>query len=211
MSSKNPLQRYRLAAMLSLGLLVGGLAGQSLSAPAPAPHSSHRHRRSARLVPMAPVGPGAAGPGRRNPGAINRTGRRRRTGSARCSCRSSACGCSPTSAVQAPRIVVIDRQQLLQRSAAGKDIFTQTQTLSKQLETQLQDRRGGSSRPRPTQLQQQMAIMAADVRAQKEKDFTPSSRRSRARSSSVRLRSRRASTRPRARLKLRSIRSCKRS
>jgi outer membrane protein len=72
--------------------------------------------------------------------------------------------------VQAPRIVVIDRQQLLQRSAAGKDIFTQTQNLSKQLETQLRTEEG-QLQTEATQLQQQMAIMAADVRAQKEKDF----------------------------------------
>ena len=73
--------------------------------------------------------------------------------------------------MQAPRIVVIDRQQLLQRSAAGKDIFTQTQTLSKQLETQLRTEER-ALQSEATQLQQQMAILAADVRAQKEKDFT---------------------------------------
>jgi outer membrane protein len=73
--------------------------------------------------------------------------------------------------VQAPRIVVIDRQQLLQRSAAGKDIFTQTQTLSKQMETQLRTEET-QLQNEAVQLQQQMAIMAADVRAQKEKDFT---------------------------------------
>ena len=33
--SNHSLQRYRLAALLSLGILVGGLTGQSLSAPAP--------------------------------------------------------------------------------------------------------------------------------------------------------------------------------
>jgi Skp family chaperone for outer membrane proteins len=73
--------------------------------------------------------------------------------------------------VQAPRIVVIDRQQLLQRSAAGKDIFTQTQTLSKQLETQLRTEET-QLQNEAVQLQQQMAILGADVRAQKEKDFT---------------------------------------
>jgi outer membrane protein len=73
--------------------------------------------------------------------------------------------------VQAPRIVVIDRQQLLQRSAAGKDIFNQTQTLSKQMETQLRTEET-QLQTEAVQLQQQLAILAADVRAQKEKDFT---------------------------------------
>jgi outer membrane protein len=73
--------------------------------------------------------------------------------------------------VQSPRIVVIDRQQLLQRSAAGKDIFTQTQTLSKQLETQLRTEET-ALQTEAVQLQQQLAILAADVRAQREKDFT---------------------------------------
>jgi outer membrane protein len=73
--------------------------------------------------------------------------------------------------VQAPRIVVIDRQQLLQRSAAGKDIFNQTQTLSKQMETQLRTEET-QLQTEAVQLQQQLAILAADVRAQREKDFT---------------------------------------
>jgi outer membrane protein len=66
---------------------------------------------------------------------------------------------------------VIDRQALLQRSAAGKDIFTQTQALSKQMETQLRDEES-KLQSEAVQLQQQLAILAADARAQKEKDFT---------------------------------------
>jgi outer membrane protein len=170
MSSKHPLQRYRLAAMLSLGLLVGGLTGQSLSAPAPAQQPSTSP--FGRLVPMAPVGPGAApAPGAGIPAQSTAPAAAAAPAAPAAPAAAAPAGAVPTSAVQAPRIVVIDRQQLLQRSAAGKDIFTQTQTLSKQLETQLRTEEG-ALQTEATQLQQQMAIMAADVRAQKEKDFT---------------------------------------
>jgi outer membrane protein len=170
MSSKNPLQRYRLAGMLSLGLLVGGLTGQSLSAPAPAPAQQPSTSPFGRLVPMAPVGPGAA-PALGAGIPAQSTAPAAAAAPAQAAPAAAApAGAAATSAVQSPRIVVIDRQQLLQRSAAGKDIFTQTQTLSKQLETQLRTEEG-QLQTEATQLQQQMAIMAADVRAQKEKDF----------------------------------------
>jgi outer membrane protein len=169
MSSKNPLQRYRLAVMLSLGLLVGGITGQSLSAPAPAQQPSTSP--FGRLVPMAPVGPGAApAPGAGIPAQSTAPAAAAPAAPAAPAAAAPA-GAAAASGVQAPRIIVIDRQQLLQRSAAGKDIFTQTQTLSKQLETQLRTEEG-QLQTEATQLQQQMAIMAADVRAQKEKDFT---------------------------------------
>jgi outer membrane protein len=169
MSTKNLVRRHRLAVMLSIGLLVGGLAGQSLSAPAPAQQPSTSP--FGPLVPMAPVGPGAAAaPGARIPAQS--------TAPVAAPAPAPAAGAAPagaptsaTSAVQSPRIVVIDRQQLLQRSAAGKDIFTQTQALSKQLETQLRTEET-QLQSEAVQLQQQMAIMAADLRAQKEKDFT---------------------------------------
>ena len=136
MSSKKPPQRYRLAAMLSLALLVGSLAGQSLSAPAPAPAQQPSTSPFGRLVPMAPVGQGAAPA----PGAGIPAQSAAPVAAAPAPAAPAAAAPAPAGAasgVQAPRIVVIDRQALLQRSAAGKDIFTQTQTLSKQLETQL--------------------------------------------------------------------------
>jgi len=163
MSTKTLVRRHRLAVMLSIGLLVGGLAGQSLSAPAPAQQPSTSP--FGPLVPVAPVGPGAATPGARIP--------TQSTAPVAAPAPAAPAGAptSATSAVQSPRIVVIDRQQLLQRSAAGKYIFTQTQALSKQLETQLRTEET-QLQSEAVQLQQQMAIMAADLRAQKEKDFT---------------------------------------
>ena len=164
MSSKN-LERYRLVTMLAFGLLVGGLTGQSLSAPAPTQQQPSASPFG-RLVPMAPVGPGAApAPGAGIPAQTTAPAATPAAPPA-----AAPAGAAATSAVQSPRIVVIDRQQLLQRSAAGKDIFNQTQTLSKQLETQLRTEEG-QLQTEATQLQQQMAIMAAEVRAQKEKDF----------------------------------------
>jgi Skp family chaperone for outer membrane proteins len=168
MSSKNPMERYRLAGLLAVGIFVGSLTGQSLSAPAPAQQPSTSP--FGRLVPMAPVGPGAApAPGAGIPAQSIAPAAAPAPAAPAAPAAAAAAG-APASAVQAPRIVVIDRQQLLQRSAAGKDIFTQTQTLSKQLETQLRTEEG-QLQTEATQLQQQMAIMAADVRAQKEKDF----------------------------------------
>ena len=171
MNAKQPVRRYRLAAMLTIGILVGGLAGQSLSAPAPAVQQP-APSPFGRLVPMAPVGPGAApAPG----GAIPAQSQAPLTAPAPAPAAAGApaqpAGTVSSSAVQSPRIIVIDRQQLLQRSAAGKDIFTQTQTLSKQLETQLRTEET-ALQGEAVQLQQQLAILAADVRAQREKDFT---------------------------------------
>lgn len=172
MNSKCTVRRYRLVVMLSVGILAGGLAGQSLSAPAPAQQPAPSP--FGRLVPMAPVGPTAApAPG----GAIPAQSQAPLVAPAPAPAAAAApgapapAGTAPASAVTAPRIVVIDRQQLLQRSAAGKDIFTQTQTISKQLETQLRTEET-QLQSEGVQLQQQLAILAADVRAQREKDFT---------------------------------------
>jgi outer membrane protein len=171
MTAKPPVRRYRFAAMLTIGILVGGLAGQSLSAPAPAPQQPAASPFG-RLVPMAPTGqtvaPGAGG-------AIPAQSQAPLAAPAAAPAAGAApaqpAGTAASSAVQSPRIIVIDRQQLLQRSAAGKDIFTQTQTLSKQLETQLRTEET-ALQGEAVQLQQQLAILAADVRAQREKDFT---------------------------------------
>jgi outer membrane protein len=166
MSAKYSIRHYRLAAMAALAILAGGLTGQSLSAPAPAQQPAQSP--FGRLVPMAPVGPGAAPPAG---AAIPAAPAPAPAGAPAAAPPPAAAAAGAASAVQTPRIIVIDRQQLLQRSAAGKDIFTQTQTLSKQLETQLRTEET-QLQTEAVQLQQQMAIMAADLRAQKEKDFT---------------------------------------
>ena len=176
MSLKHSPRRYRLVFMATLAIVAGGLAGQSLSAPAPQPAPAPSP--FGKLIPMAPVGQtGAPGAGAAIPAPAAKTGAAPAAapapaaGAAAGPAPAGALGTTTTSAVTAPRIVVIDRQSLLQRSAAGKDIFTQTQTLSKQLETQLRTEEG-QLQNEAVQLQQQLAILAADARAQKEKDFT---------------------------------------
>jgi Skp family chaperone for outer membrane proteins len=71
----------------------------------------------------------------------------------------------------APRIIVIDRNFILQRSSAGQDMLNQVQTLSKAAETQFKTEEQALA-TEAGQLQQQLAILAPDVRDQKEKDFT---------------------------------------
>jgi outer membrane protein len=169
MNAKQPVRRYRIAAMLAIGVLAGGLAGQSLSAPAPAAQQP-ADSPFGRLVPMAPVAPGTApAPGARIPAQSQAPSLV--PAPAPAAAGAPAAASAAASAVQTPRIIVIDRQQLLQRSSAGKDIFTQTQNLSKQLETQLRTEET-ALQTEAVQLQQQLAILAADVRAQREKDFT---------------------------------------
>ena len=73
-------------------------------------------------------------------------------------------------AVPAPKILVIDRQALLQRSKVGQDIARQVQALSKTAESELKGE-GESLRKEEQTLQQQVAILAPDVKAQKIKAF----------------------------------------
>ena len=70
-----------------------------------------------------------------------------------------------------PRVVVIDRNFILQRSAAGQEMLAQAQNLSKQAETEFKAQEVALT-TEAGQLQQQLAILAPDVRDQKEKDFT---------------------------------------
>src|SRR5487761_714512 len=75
------------------------------------------------------------------------------------------------SAPVTPRIMVIDRNFILQRSTAGQDMLSQAQNLSKQADAQFKTEEGQLA-TEATQLQQQLAILAPDIRDQKEKDFT---------------------------------------
>ena len=70
-----------------------------------------------------------------------------------------------------PRIIVIDRNYILQRSSAGQDMLNQVQALSKAAETEFKNQEQALA-TEAGQLQQQMAIMAPDARDQKEKEFT---------------------------------------
>lgn len=71
----------------------------------------------------------------------------------------------------APRIIVIDRNFILQRSSAGQDVLTQTQNLSKSAETEFKNQESQLA-AEANKLQQDLAIAAPDVREQKEKEFT---------------------------------------
>ncbi len=72
--------------------------------------------------------------------------------------------------VPAPKILVIDRQALLQRSKVGQDIERQVQNLTKSAEAELKGE-GESLRKERQTLDQQVAILAPDVRQQKLKAF----------------------------------------
>jgi len=76
-----------------------------------------------------------------------------------------------TNGPPAPRMIVIDRNFILQRSSAGQDMVNQVQTLSKQAETEFKTQEAQLA-TEANQLQQQLAILAPDVRDQKEKEFT---------------------------------------
>ena len=71
----------------------------------------------------------------------------------------------------APRIIVIDRNYILQRSSAGQDILNQTQNLSKSAETEFKNQET-QLQAEANKLQQDLAIAAPDVREAKEKEFT---------------------------------------
>jgi outer membrane protein len=73
-------------------------------------------------------------------------------------------------ALPVPKIVVLDQNQLFQLSKVGQDITRQVQSYSVQAKADLQ----GQAKALQAQgavLQQQVAILAPDVKAQKIKDF----------------------------------------
>jgi outer membrane protein len=69
-----------------------------------------------------------------------------------------------------PRIIVIDRAAILRVSSAGKAMMNSAQALSRQADTEFKNQADGLQKEAAS-LQQQLAILAADVRAQKQKEF----------------------------------------
>lgn len=70
----------------------------------------------------------------------------------------------------APKIIVIDRNMILRLSSAGKDMLNQAQGLSKKADAEFKAR-ADALQKEAAGLQQQLAILAPDVRAKKEKAF----------------------------------------
>jgi outer membrane protein len=70
----------------------------------------------------------------------------------------------------APRILVINRAAILQASKVGQDIVHQVQGFTQAAETEFKAEGEGLRRDQQT-LQQQIAILAPDVKAKKIKDF----------------------------------------
>jgi outer membrane protein len=69
-----------------------------------------------------------------------------------------------------PKILVIDRKAILERSAVGQSIAQQAQNYWQQAQAQLRNE-ASALKAQGQQLQQQLAILAADVKAKKVRDF----------------------------------------
>jgi len=76
----------------------------------------------------------------------------------------------PPQGTPAPKILVIDRTIILRASKGGQDIVRQVNAYTAQLEKDFKGQ-GASLRAQYQQLQQQAAILSADVKARKVKDF----------------------------------------
>jgi len=74
------------------------------------------------------------------------------------------------SATPVPRILVIDRTQVLRQSKVGQDVVRQVNAYTDQAEKQLRGE-SDSIRREGEALKQQLAILAPDVKARKMKDF----------------------------------------
>ena len=75
-----------------------------------------------------------------------------------------------TGAVPAPRIIVVDRQAILRGSSVGQDIVRQVNAYTQSAEREFKAQQDALQKESQT-LQQQVAILAPDVRAQKVKAF----------------------------------------
>jgi outer membrane protein len=79
-------------------------------------------------------------------------------------------GGPPPQGVPQPKILVIDRKAILERSAVGLSIAQQAQTFWKQAQDQLKAE-AAALKAEGQALQQQLAILAPDVKAKKIRDF----------------------------------------
>lgn len=70
----------------------------------------------------------------------------------------------------APRILVVDRQAILRFSKVGQDIVRQVNAYTQKAETDFKAERDGLQKEQAA-IQQQMAILAPDVREAKRKAF----------------------------------------
>jgi outer membrane protein len=75
-----------------------------------------------------------------------------------------------TSPVPAPRIIVVDRQAILRASKVGQDIVRQVNSYTSAAESEFRAQNEALQKEQAA-LQQQVAILAPDVRAQKIKAF----------------------------------------
>src|SRR3954454_34395 len=76
----------------------------------------------------------------------------------------------PSAGVPAPKILVIDRNAILRASKVGQDIMRQVNGYTKGAESQFRSE-GDSLQKEGRALQQQVAILAPDVKAKKIRDF----------------------------------------
>jgi len=77
---------------------------------------------------------------------------------------------APPPPLPAPKILIIDRSEVLRRSAVGQSIMKQVQGLAAQAEGSLKSR-DAALRAEGQQLQQQLSILSASVKAAKIKAF----------------------------------------
>jgi Skp family chaperone for outer membrane proteins len=76
----------------------------------------------------------------------------------------------PSAAVPAPKILVIDRNAILRASKVGQDIVRQVNALTVSAENEFKNQ-GQALQKEGQALQQQVAILAPDVKAKKIRDF----------------------------------------
>ncbi len=77
---------------------------------------------------------------------------------------------APAATLPAPRIIVVDRQAILRASRVGQDIVRQVNALTQSAEVEFRAENESLQKEQAT-LQQQVAILAPDVRAQKVRAF----------------------------------------
>jgi Skp family chaperone for outer membrane proteins len=83
---------------------------------------------------------------------------------------SSVAAANPPPQIQPPKILVIDRQAILVRSAAGQSVMVQARQAQQQAENDLKSE-AESIRSQGQKLQQQLAVMSASVKEQKMKAY----------------------------------------